>query len=79
MVAQHVEIVYSRKSLQNEPHYQFEVHDHFKLNGHTSMIENVTIIFIDKTDFRFSKEREKLWRDKLRTLSPYGLNISITV
>ena len=58
---------------------QKELHAHFKLPGHTSIEEDVRIVFIDKTDSMFPKNREKFWIEKLQTMSPNGLNISGTM
>ena len=65
-----------RKALRGEPHLQTRVHDHFKLPGHTSIQEDVNIIFIDKTDSTFPKKREKFWIDTLKTMAPDGFNVS---
>ena len=58
---------------------QQEVHAHFKLPGHTSIEKDVEIMFIDKTDGVNPKIREKFWTDTLRTMVPYGLNVSETM
>lgn len=55
---------------------QKEVHSHFKLPGHTSMISDVEVILIDKTDSMKPKEREKFWIKELDTMSPKGFNVS---
>ena len=68
----------SRKSIQNQPHFQKEVHNHFKLPGHTSMEKDVEVILIDKTDRMFPKKREIFWIDTLRTMTPDGFNVSET-
>ena len=52
---------------------QKKVHAHFKLPGHT---DDVDIVFIDKTDIMYPKLREKFWTGKLKTMIPYGLNVS---
>ena len=68
-----------RKAFRNEPHFQRGVHAHFLLPGHTSILKDVNITFIDKTDSIFPKKREKFWIDTLRTLSPEGFNESETM
>ena len=68
-----------RKAQKGESHFQQEVQAHFKLPGHTSIENDVEIIFIDKTDSTFPKKREKFWIDTLCTMSPDGLNISETI
>ena len=65
-----------RKALRGEHHMQKEVHAHFSLPGHTSIENDVDIMFIDKTDAMFPKLREKFWIDTLVTMIPYGLNVS---
>ena len=68
-----------RKAPRNENHFQSVIHSHFMLPGHTNMKEDVSIILIDKTDSFHPKNREQFWIDKLRTLSPYGINTSETM
>ena len=65
-----------RKALKGEPHMQKEVHAHFNLPGHTSIENDVDIMFIDKTDILYPKLREKFWIDTLKTMTPHGLNVS---
>ena len=36
---------------------------------------DVQIVFIDKTDLSDPNRIEKFWRNKLKTLAPYGLNV----
>ena len=47
-------------------------HDHFLSEGHNGLINDVDIVFIDKTDPSDSTRREEFWRGKLKTLAPYG-------
>ena len=51
------------------------LHDHFLSEDHDGLVNNVVIIFIDKTDPSDPERREEFWRTKLRTLAPHGLNI----
>ncbi len=69
----------SKKAQKGEPHMQREVHAHFKLPGHTSIENDVDIMFIDKTDAVNPKIREKFWIDTLKTMSQHGLNVSETM
>ena len=55
---------------------QKEIHAHFKLQGHTSIENDVDMIFIDKTDAVNPKKREKFWIVKLETMADTGLNVS---
>ena len=44
----------------------------FMQNG---LINDVEIIFIDKTDPSDPTRIEDFWRTKLKTLAPYGFNV----
>ena len=46
------------------------------LEDHAQFVNDVSIIFIDKTDPTDPLKREQYWRHILKTLTPYGLNIS---
>ena len=50
-------------------------HGHFSSEGHNGLINDVEIVLIDKTDPSDPTRREELWRNKLKTLAPYGLNV----
>ena len=50
-------------------------HYHFLSETHNGLINDVEIVFIDKTDPLDPTRREEFWRNKLRTLAPYGLNM----
>ena len=50
-------------------------HDHFSSAYHNGSINDVEFIFIDKTDPSDPTRREKFWRNKFKTLAPYGLNV----
>ena len=64
-----------RKAERGEDHMQRYLHDHFLGEDHDGLVNNVVIIFIDKTDPSDPERREEFWRTKLRTLAPHGLNI----
>ena len=51
------------------------MHDHFLSEGHNGLINDVKIVFIDKTDSSDLTRREEFWSIKLKTLAPYGLNV----
>ena len=51
------------------------LHDHFLSEDHDSLLNNVEITLIDKTDPSDLERREEFWRTELRTLAPLGLNI----
>ena len=48
-------------------------HDHLLSEGHNGLINDVEIVLIDKTDPSDTNRREEFWRNKLKTLAPYGL------
>ena len=50
-------------------------HDHFSSEGHNGLINDVEIVFIDKTDPSDPTRREEFWRNKLKILVPYGFNV----
>ena len=50
-------------------------HDHFLSEGRNGLTDDVEIVFIDKTDPSDPTRREEFWRNKLKTLAPYGLNV----
>ena len=64
-----------RKAERGEDHMQKYLHDHFLSEDHDGLLNNVYIIFIDKTDPSDPERREEFWRTKLRTLAPLGLNV----
>ena len=49
--------------------------EHFLSEGHNGLINDVEIIFIDKTGPSDSTRREDFWRTKHKNLAPYGLNM----
>ena len=51
------------------------VHDLFLSVGRNSLINDVEIVFNNKTDPSDPTRREEFWRNKLKTLAPYGLNV----
>ena len=51
------------------------LHDHFLSEDQDSLLNNVEIKLIDKTDPSDPERREEFWKTKLRTLATLGLNI----
>ena len=51
------------------------LHDHFLSEDQDSLLNNVEINLIDKTDPSDPERREEFWKTKLRTLATLGLNI----
>ena len=58
-----------RKAERGEDCMQKYFHDH---NG---LINDVEIVFIDKTDLSDTTRKGEFWRNKLKTLALYGLNM----
>ena len=48
--------------------------EHFSSEGHSGFLDNVSIIFIDKTDPKDPSKRENYWRHTLKTIAPQDLN-----
>ena len=53
--------------------------EHFKSEGHSGFLGNVSITLIDKTDCKDPKRRENYWMRTLKTYAPFGLNIEDSV
>ena len=64
-----------KKLIYTHRYIQIDFHDHFLSEGHNGLIDDVEIVFIDKTDPSDPTRREEFWRNKLKTLAPYGLNV----
>ena len=54
---------------------QQHLYDHFILEDHTQFVNDVWIIFIDKADTTDPLKREQHWRNTLKTLVQYALNV----
>ena len=52
-----------------------KMHDHFLSESHNGLVNDVKIVFIDKTDSSDLTRREEFCSIKLKTLAPYGLNV----
>ena len=68
-----------RKNAQNEPCMQEHLFEHFKSEGHSGFLGNVSITLTDKTDGKDPKRRENYWMRTLKTYAPLGLNIEDSV
>ena len=66
---------FQRKAERGENCMQKYFHGHLLIEGHNGLINDVKIVFIDKTDPSDPTRREEFWRNKLKTLAPYGLNV----
>ena len=66
---------YQRKTERGEDCMKKYFHDHFLSEGHNGLINDAEIVFIDKTHPSGPTRREEFWRNKLKTLEPYGLNV----
>ena len=53
--------------------------EHFKSEGHSGFLGNVSIRLIDKTDGNDPKRRENYWMRTLKIYAPFGLNIEDSV
>ena len=58
---------------------QEHMFEHFKSEGHSGFLGNVSITLIDKTDGKDPKRRETYWMRTLKTYAPFGLNIEDSV
>ena len=63
----------------NEACMQKHLFEHFKSEGHSGFLVNVSITLIDKTDRKDTKRRENYWMYTLKTYTPFGLNIENSV
>ena len=53
---------------------QQHLFEHFSSEGHSNFLDDVSIIFIDKTDPKGPNKREHYWRHTHKTMASYGLN-----
>ena len=54
---------------------QQHLFDHFSSEGHSRFLDELRIVFIDKTDPKDPNQRERYWRHTLKTMAPDGLNV----
>ena len=52
-----------------------QIRKHFQSPGRNGFLNDVSITFIDKTDFSDPLKREDYWRRTLKTMAPFRLNI----
>ena len=48
--------------------------EHFSSEGHNSFLDDVSIIFIDKTDHKDPNKRDHYWRHTVKTIGSQRLN-----
>ena len=68
-----------RKFQRFEPCMREHLFSHFSMAGHDGFLNNISMTFINKTDPSDPLEREDYWRQTLKTMVPYGLNIEDSV
>ena len=68
-----------RKNAWNEACMQEHFLEHFKDEGHSCFLGNVSITLIDKTDTKGPRRRENYWMRTLKIYAPFGLNIEDSV
>ena len=54
---------------------QQHLFEHFSREDHSSFLDDMSIIIIDKTDPKDPNKREHYWRHTLKTMAPQGLNV----
>ena len=68
-----------KKSTQGEEHFQNELFEHFRSEGHTNFLHDCSVTLIDKTDGSNPLKREKYCITVLNTVTHNGLNVSEVV
>ena len=56
---------------------QHHLFEHFFKEGHCSFLDDITIIFIDKTHPKYPKRQEHFSRDTLKAMTQLGLNVEV--
>ena len=69
----------ARKFDRKEPCMQEHLYKHFQTAGHKDFLNEASITFIDKTERKDPKTRERYWMRTLKTMELYGLNIAESV
>ena len=59
----------------NEKFMLGHLFEHFKREGHSGFLGNISITFIDETDGKDPKRRKNYWMRTPKTYAPFGLNI----
>ena len=70
---------HDRKNARNETCMQEHLFEHFKSEGHSGFLGNVSITLVDKTDGKDPKRKENYWMRTLKTYAPFGLDIEDNV
>ena len=65
----------NRKHFKEESSMQQQLFEHFSSKGQNSFLDDVTIIFIDKTDRKDPNKWGHYWRHTLKTMAPQGLTV----
>ena len=58
---------------------QEHLYKHFRSDGHKGFLNEVSVTFVDDTDGKDSKKRERYWIQTLKTTELYGLDIANSV
>ena len=69
----------ARKFDRKESCMQEHLYKHFQTEGHKGFLNEASVTFIDKTDGKDPKKRERYWIKTLKTIEPYGLKIAYSV
>ena len=69
----------ARKFGRKDSCMQEHLYKHFHTEGHKGFLNEASVAFIDKTDGKDLKKRERYWMQTLKTMEPYGLNIADSV
>ena len=65
----------NRKYHRKESCIQQHLFEHFSSEGHNNFLDDVSVIFIDKTDPKDPNKPESYWSHTLKTMIPQGLNV----
>ena len=66
----------ARKFDRKESCMQEHLYKHFQTEGHKGFLNEVSVTFIDKTDGKNPKKRERYWMRTLKKMESYGLHIA---
>ena len=58
---------------------QEHLYKHFKSEGHTEFLDDISVTLIDKTDSSNLTKRENYYMRTLKTFVPYGLNVADSI
>ena len=68
-------IAKTRKYLRKEACMQQHLFKYFSSEGYSGFLDDVSIIFIDKSDPKDPNKREHYWRHTLKTMLRQGLHV----